>query len=1818
MKTKKSKSLLSLFLAVLMLVTSIPFAAFATDELGAKPADGTTEGRPFLMGNPSEMKVIRIPGIVTMDTGDLVAVADSRWDTGGDGGGNDTIVARSSDNGDHWNYTFVNYYPDNGNVFNMASTSVCDSALATDGKRVYLLTTFFPAGYALNNSSANNQVQGGDTAFDGNGRVKLTRTGDNGAFNYYLGEFQADGYARIFSNSDNSEVSGYTVDHDFYLYFNGQQKENLFYSDCDFQTFKTSFLLFRTSDDNGATWSDFTLVNVKKTDEDFYGVGPGRGIVTKDGTIIFGGYKNNDLDNSSQRSSFIYSRDGGKTWNRTSDLGRLKLWSTHGRWHSECQPVELDDGTIRLFARNVFGKIIYGDAKVGSDGVTYEWIDGTGTDGDIWGTSGIGAKVLDNEIDGKKFSITQDCQYSAIKYSKKLRFNGNDYTAIVVSSALNNRQNGVITTLFLDDNNNVVHAVQKDFQSGFYAYSCMTELPDGRIAILYENMKDGSEITYKIFDIETMSGCRIVGKAETHNIDLAVGDERTVFVDEASATNTDSSVASVSFADRTGSEAKMGENANFDGVTIPLRDALYDFKYDPDAGTWVISSQGVFLTIYTKGIPSTKDKKSITIKQNGDYFQFVDNGNEALFFNRSDYTWDRSTAYGNGSQDGNKDEAATLFDVFRPLKIGESNSASDPVPGYTKVTKLEDIADNGQYLIGCQVNGSYYFLYPSLSTSNSYSHAVKCTGESVKAGNFMKISALKTGTTTIVCGLDTYIVTVSDYSREILGVVDYDPVIYTHGTAGQEDMSHTMCGTRIADGNQVGERKTEYRMNSSNYTITKVTAVGADGNPLSDSAIKFDGGYLSGNLSLADDAAVYADFTEGTYVTLKTELREASSGEIYTQTDRLYVTSNPVAGHVITGTRCAGHNDGETQLCTYILANGSIGNTVDGKNRSYSGVAKHMYTYADTNEAEGMRYQNDVFNILYDAADKKGGFIEKFNKSTGSYINRDASAEIYNLYNPYLINNGTQVAYYYYDKSSPKNEGINVPDKNHPENFEIVMSRMAVDVERKQGQTHNERLITIGGDYNTDSDITAFMGNDTRRSVIKKLKGSGSITEQAYMFGAAGSQYYINSADHQKSTTIQCSTQENGVEMVNPNSPVTLNGVLRYQEGTESAGSNSKSWNDMRLTFEIRMCDKSQERDAYNETYSKIRKSTTYTEESWARYMNASLLYQEYLNNYTIQSVNEQRKYNTDTVIGDGTYKASMEEANIDEFYKNITKRADFTELEKAIADNEYLYNGGIAGTGVSYTPDSYTAFENAYNSGTDLCEQYPEDDRKNLAGYKPGVDIDTTEEANKLDIQKDIDKATAAIKAKPVEAADDDAYVAARAVSAKIDKTAYTDDGAKVDGAVETGNNNIYADYKGRLLVNIPATVEGQDKLDGYTTTLLEEMNVSNEASMAKTFHVDFTVNGTKAETVEKKEDYRYGTVANIDLTEFMSDEYTVKCIVNSVDKDTTKKETEINLADCGYKLSLLMQENLEVKVEVTTNPVITIVDYFGTVIATLNGTSVTVAGDKLTVGDVTVTAVQAPKYKFAGWSLEDGTSLESGSTHEITSATTIKQVGVLNSTDHIVTAVNGKVNGKDQFDAKHLDLKMTLTADDANAKYWTRTVDGVTSLASYENKFVVFTTNEDVTFTAYNDVNDLPNTDLVNQVNEAIPAVYATGYMANDKFVMSCDYSAPDTVKVLSAGVIYSNTASTADTLVKGANGTVAYASNNIAHWNGASDKEKLALSGTYTMSKSKNIYDGTTHYMRAFVSYTAKYNGKDIPYVAYSDKIYKCENGVVTAVN
>lgn len=434
-----------------------------------KPDDGQTSGQPFAAGTAGSQN-FRIPAMVTLDDGTIIAAADARWDTTKDAGGLDTIVSRSSDNGVNWNYTFANYLGDNGNTYVEESATFIDPALATDGSTIYMLVDLFPGGVALNSS---NQKPEAAAAFDEQGRLKLAQSGSS-EYSYYLGAFE-NGRTQIFDANGNA-VDGYTVDEYFNLYQGDTKVSNLFFSDAPYQVVKTSYLYLTKSTDKGATWSVPTLINVKAADEQFYGVGPGTGIVTSDGTILFSAYEWNGTD-SSQRSSFIYSTDGGETWERTEN-------ATGSTWSSENQLVELNDGTIRMFFRNGSSQICYVDATGNAD------------EGYTWGS------IVQTGV-----SNNSNCQISALKYSQTI--NGKE--AILLScptessGLFGTRSAGKIFVGLVNDDGTM------DFNSfsstavtdGTFQYSCLTELSDGSVGLLYEN--GSANIQYTNFQIENLA-----------------------------------------------------------------------------------------------------------------------------------------------------------------------------------------------------------------------------------------------------------------------------------------------------------------------------------------------------------------------------------------------------------------------------------------------------------------------------------------------------------------------------------------------------------------------------------------------------------------------------------------------------------------------------------------------------------------------------------------------------------------------------------------------------------------------------------------------------------------------------------------------------------------------------------------------------------------------------------------------------------------------------------------------------------------------------------------------------------------------------------------------------------------------------------------------------------------------------------------------------------------------------------------------------------------------------------------------------------------
>lgn len=482
------KRSLSVLLTLCMLVGMLVPSAFAADtsrdtstsstitHMSTKPTDGTTTGNPFIKGTAGSNS-FRIPALVTLSDGTLVAAADARWNTTYDGGCGDTIVSRSSDGGENWSYTFANYLGDNGNTYNgSSSTCFIDPALAvTSNDTIYMLVDLYPYGVALN---GNHTAPSTEVGFNDAGKLKLSTDGKN--YSYYL-----DGDT-IYSSSGTA-VSGYTVDDHFNVFENGTYKSNLFFSDSPFKVVRTGYLYLTKSTDKGATWSAPTLLNnIKTSSERVCLVAPGRGLVTSGGMIVFPVYSYNcdvnagSVSNVVQKMSFIYSTNNGETWTRSTSF-------TGKNWSSESAVVELSDGTLRFFYRNGTSKLCYVDYANGS-----------------WG-SAVSTGVATNS----------NTQLSAISYSKTV--GGNQVILVSCPTGENSngsadssgsaRLNGKIFVFTVENDKTLKHcdSVSVDSKNNsttnYFMYSCLTE-KGGKVAILYEdnesNWGTGSNSYYQM------------------------------------------------------------------------------------------------------------------------------------------------------------------------------------------------------------------------------------------------------------------------------------------------------------------------------------------------------------------------------------------------------------------------------------------------------------------------------------------------------------------------------------------------------------------------------------------------------------------------------------------------------------------------------------------------------------------------------------------------------------------------------------------------------------------------------------------------------------------------------------------------------------------------------------------------------------------------------------------------------------------------------------------------------------------------------------------------------------------------------------------------------------------------------------------------------------------------------------------------------------------------------------------------------------------------------------------------------------------------
>lgn len=465
------------------------------EELCATTAATRYGTKVFYPGDATQANYFRIPSLLTLKNGTVAAAADARYGGTYDSKSNiDIAFSYSTDGGNTWSeptlpLCFDDYaaqaidWPTSllGKLLRIGgSASFIDPLMVQDQEsgRLFLFADAMPAGIGSSNASVGN----GYKTIDGKQYLKLRWHEDgNNTYNYSVRE------NGVIYNDTTGQPTEYSLNEDFEVLQNGtpltvKQYEvsinglilnetktdvdvamNVFYKDSLFKVYPTSYLAMVYSDDNGLTWSSMQLLNTLKSDsEKLLITGPGVGIQLQNGA-----YKGRLVAPvySVTKAGFgvIYSDDGGTTWNYaaadTSSDGST----------AEAQIVELPDGSIRAFIRTSSGYIV---ERTSIDG------------GCTWTAESIISGVACTSY-GTQLSVI-NCSF---------QINGSPVILMSTPNSTSGRNTGVIRVGVIRDTGEAgaqrytidwTHTKTIDGTLDF-SYSCLAELPDGRIGLFYEN-----------------------------------------------------------------------------------------------------------------------------------------------------------------------------------------------------------------------------------------------------------------------------------------------------------------------------------------------------------------------------------------------------------------------------------------------------------------------------------------------------------------------------------------------------------------------------------------------------------------------------------------------------------------------------------------------------------------------------------------------------------------------------------------------------------------------------------------------------------------------------------------------------------------------------------------------------------------------------------------------------------------------------------------------------------------------------------------------------------------------------------------------------------------------------------------------------------------------------------------------------------------------------------------------------------------------------------------------------------------------------------
>lgn len=465
----------------------------------------------------------RIPALLTLKSGAVIGAADARFGGTHDSPNNiDIAVARSEDGGKNWSKPELLFhyedYEDNTLEIPVGtqtrvnqSASFIDPVLLQDEEteRVFLISDAMAARYGSPQAVAGS----GYKEIQGKKYLKLQKAGETD-YNYTVRE------NGVIYNDTTNQPTEYSLNSNFEILKDNvlqtvKQKSsrfdptngsgqlvtdetdkdvpmNIMYADAVFKALPTTWLYMKYSDDDGKTWSDPILLNgmVKAEDSRVLVTGPGRGMQIKNGKykgrLIIPVY-------DTAQSGIIYSDDHGATWNYAKGPSAKKAAM------SESQIVEMPDGTLRVYARSTGSKIA--EAMSFDGGQT--WTEAAHVPGMTqpgWGS-----------------------QLSVIRYGGLIE----GKPALIMSSPAgvgNYRRDGRVKIGLITDTGKEGSEKYKidwtydysvDSKNAGFAYSCLSELPNHQIGLMYEKYDSYNPAELHSQDImkyEELSLSELIGK----------------------------------------------------------------------------------------------------------------------------------------------------------------------------------------------------------------------------------------------------------------------------------------------------------------------------------------------------------------------------------------------------------------------------------------------------------------------------------------------------------------------------------------------------------------------------------------------------------------------------------------------------------------------------------------------------------------------------------------------------------------------------------------------------------------------------------------------------------------------------------------------------------------------------------------------------------------------------------------------------------------------------------------------------------------------------------------------------------------------------------------------------------------------------------------------------------------------------------------------------------------------------------------------------------------------------------------------------------